>query len=474
MRSAVDIAYTAPKTVGRFLGSNKRVRAIVGPIGSGKSSGCNLELPKRARTQAPWQGKRFTRFAVVRNTYRELEDTTRKTFEQWVPEELGGWREKDFAFEMEFEDVVSEVLFRALDKPRDVKKLLSLELTGCYFNELREIAQPVFNGMRGRVGRYPSMAKGGPTWYGVWGDSNPWASTSWQYALFNEKRPEGFGLFEQPDGLGVDAENVNNLVPGYYADLCLGMDQAWVDEYVRAKYPRADRGSVYGHLIADLKARGGAGDFEHGNDGCFLAVDLGYSDAFAMWWFRFGPNRGIDIVDHYEASGRTLAHYFDVIDQRGWGLRKIFLPHDARAKTLQTGQSTQERFVARYPGTAVIGPELSPEDGIQAARWVLEQPTTRIHSRCQSVTGPEDLDGIAALAAYRYKYDEDKEVFSKTPLHDWASHTADAFRYLACAVRFSEEMSRPPPPPPTPEPAGPPAYSFPALSSIKSPGRGRL
>lgn len=444
-----DTIFNAPPTVGRFLGSNKRVRAIVGPIGSGKSSGCNVEIPKRARCQKAWQGKRFTRFAVVRNTYRELEDTTRKTFAQWMPEGWGEWREKDFSFQIETQDVVSEVLFRALDKPKDVKKLLSLELTGCYFNELREIAQAVFNGMRGRVGRYPKMDEGGPTWYGVWGDSNPWATTSWQYSIFNEKRPESFALFEQPDGLGPGAENLENLVPGYYTELQEGMDQEWVDEYIRAKYPRADRGSVYGHLVADMKARESVSAFEHASDGCFLALDLGISDSFAMWWFRFGKDRGIDVVDHYEAHGRPLSHYFDVIDKRGWQLRQIFLPHDARARSLQTGQSTQERFLGRYPGLACIGPELSVDDGIQAARWVLEQSTTRIHSRCQAVTGPEDCDGIAALAAYRYKYDETKEVYSKTPVHDWASHTADAFRYLACAVRFSEYMTRPKPEPVT-------------------------
>lgn len=473
MREA--ITYTAPPTVGRFLGSNKRVRAIVGPLGSGKSSGCVVDIPKRARCQKPWQGKRHTRFAVVRNTYRELEDTTRKTFEQWMPPGWGEWREKDFTFHIEVQDMVSDVLFRALDKPRDVKKVLSLDLTGCYFNELREIAKSVFGGMRGRVGRYPSMAEGGPTWYGIWGDSNPWAATSWQYEMFNVNRPEGFELFEQPDALGPGAENIENLVPGYYADLCLGMDQEWVDEYVHAKYPASDRGSVYGHLLHALKERGGMAPFEHAKDGVFVSVDLGISDSFAIWWFRFGPNRGLDVIDHYEAHGRPLSHYFDVLDGRGYSYTKIFLPHDARSRTLQTGVSTQERFMERYPGIALIGPELSPPDGMQAARWLLEQATTRIHPRCREVTGPEDIDGIEALASYKYEYDEDRKVYKKTPLHDWSSHTADSFRYLACAARFSEFMSRPEPKEPEAPLAQPmsAAYALPDLSLLRPKPRGR-
>lgn len=474
---ALAIQYDAPPTVGDFMSSDAFVRAIVGPLGSGKSSGCNMEFLRRSVEQKRGpDGRRRTRWVVVRNTYRELEDTTRRTFAQWIPEELGRWNEKDFTFEMAFNDVESEVLFRALDRPEDVKKLLSLEVTGCYFNELREIAKPVFDGMQGRVGRYPARKDGGPTWYGVWGDSNPWAETSWQYELFNENLPTGFELFQQPGGMAANAENVENLPPGYYERLCHGKDQEWIDEYVHAKYPASDRGSVYGHLLQQLRGRGGIADFTHPNDGVFVAVDLGVSDSFAIWWFRFGPSRGVDVIDHYEAHGRPLSHYFDVIDGRGYDYQKIFLPHDARARTLQTGVSTQDFFMRRYPGLAIIGPELSVPDGMQAARYILEQPSTRIHARCASVTGPEDIDGIDALACYKYEYDLARQVYKKTPLHDWSSHTADAFRYLACAARFSEIATRPDPPPPAPIQAVPvaAAYSMPPLSSIRVPGKGRL
>jgi phage terminase large subunit len=219
---------------------------------------------------------------------------------------------------------------------------------------------------------------------------------------------------------------------------------------------------VYGEVIAALKARGGVSDFEHARDGVFVALDLGISDSFAMWWFRFGADRGVDVIDHYEAHGRTLQHYFDVLDSRGYQYRQIFLPHDARAHSLQTGQSIQERFLARYPGLASIGPELSIPDGLQAGRWLLEQPATRIHSRCRLVTGPEDIDGLDALAAYRYEYDEANKVYKKTPKHNWASHTADAFRYLACAVRFSEFVTRPKAPA-APKPLKAPTYNLDSL-----------
>ncbi len=444
--NAVSVDYEAPPIVRRFMDSGAFVRAIVGPVGSGKSSGCILEILARACEQKPGHdGVRRTRFAIIRNTYPELRDTTRKTFSAWIPAELGKWHEQSFTFHMRFGDVDCEVLFRALDRPEDVKKLLSLELTGAYINEAREIPKSVVDVLQSRVGRYPSKKDGGPTWFGVWMDTNPWPTTSELYKLFSEQRPEGFELFEQPSGLAENAENVENLPAGYYERLCNGKDQAWVDEYVKAKYPNADRGSIFGDSLAGLKSRGGIQEFEHGRDGVFVFCDLGISDSFALWFMRFGPERCVDVIDHYEAHGRSVAHYVDAINAKGFGLVKIFLPHDARQRELVSGSSVQAAFESAFPGKVVIGPPTTVADGLQAARWVLEQPNTRIHSRCRQVTGPEDIDGVGALESYKYEWDENNKVYKKTPKHDWASHSADGFRYMAVAVRFSEFMTRPPP-----------------------------
>jgi hypothetical protein len=460
---AVSIDYDAPPTVRRFMDSSAFVRAVVGPVGSGKSSGCIMEILARACEQRKGpDGKRRTRFAIIRNTYPELRDTTRKTFEAWIPAELGKWHEQSFTFHLCFGDVDCEVLFRALDRPEDVKKLLSLELTGAYINEAREIPKSVLDVLQSRVGRYPSKKDGGPTWFGVWMDTNPWPTTSELYKLFSEQRPEGFELFEQPSGLADNAENVENLPPGYYARLCHGKDQAWVDEYVKAKYPNADRGSVFGDSLAALRARGGICEFEHERDGVDVFADLGIADSFALWFMRFGQNRGVDVVDHYEAHGRSLRHFFDLIRSKPLIIRRIFLPHDARQRNLVTGASVQDEFEREFPGKVVIGPPVSVADGHQAARWLLEQKTTRIHIRCREVTGPEDIDGVRALESYRYDWDEANKVYKKTPKHDWASHSADAFRYLAVAVRFSELMTRPPPEK-APPALKPPEYTLESL-----------
>jgi hypothetical protein len=432
--------FRAPPTVLDFLQSRAFVRAIVGPIGSGKSSGCVMELLRRAGEQAPLKdGVRRTRWAVIRNTRPQLQDTTRRTFEQWAPAEpMGTWNESDFSFTIRAKGIEAEVLFRALDKPKDVRKVLSLELTGAYINELREIPKEVFDGLQGRVGRYPSKAEGGCTWRGVWSDSNPWHTGHWAHKLFKYERPPGFELFEQPDALGPDAENVSNLDDGYYERLTHGKDSEWVDEYLRGKYPSSDKGSVYGELIAALEAEGLVCDFEHPLDGVFATFDLGVSDSTAIWFWRLtseGDEPRLDLIDWYECSGKGADHYFQVLEDRGYKYAGIWLPHDARARTFQTGKSTLELFLKRFPGLVGITPELDVADGIGAGRWVLEGPM-RVHTRCAM--------GLERLRAYRYQWDETKKVFSKKPLHDFSSHSADSYRYVACQVQASAAALRKP------------------------------
>jgi hypothetical protein len=432
------LVFETPPVVSAFCESDSFVRVIHGPVGSGKSSGCILEILTRASQQKPdAKGVRDTRWVVIRNTYRELTDTTRVTFDQWIGH-LGKWREADFAFEIDqpLADgtrLRAEVLFRALDRPQDVKKLLSLELTGAYLNELREIPKIILDGVTMRVGRYPSMKDGGPSWYGIWADSNPWADGS-EYAELFANPPDGFRLFRQPSGLAPNAENRENLTPDYYARMCAGKDQEWIDEYVHGKNPRSDKGSVYGALLADLRQRGGVSDFEHPSDGVHATFDLGVSDSTAIWFWRLNKHGVPDFIDWYEASGEGASHYFDVLRTRRYDYAKIWLPHDARARTFQTGISTVELFLKEFPGKVAIAPELSIVDGIGATRWMLEQPT-RFHARC--------VDGLKKLAGYKYEWDETHKVYKKTPLHDFTSHTADAARYVACVVRAAAMMAQP-------------------------------
>lgn len=230
--------YVPEYTAACFHKSDDFVRGLMGPIGSGKSVTCAFEIMRRATTQSPDPSnkRRYTRFAIIRNTYRELEDTTLKTWFDWFPMEMGAWKQSSMTHILRIGDIHCEVLFRALDRPDHVAKLLSLELTGAWINEAREVGKTIVDMLTGRVGRYPSKRRGGPTWSGIWMDTNPPDTESWWYRVFEEQRPKGWTLFRQPSSRSRAAENKGNLPSLYYERMMQGKDDEWVRVYVDGDY----------------------------------------------------------------------------------------------------------------------------------------------------------------------------------------------------------------------------------------------
>ncbi len=164
----MQINYQASRTGAKFHSSDKVVRGFMGPVGNGKSVACIMEMLRLSHDQWPnSQGVRKTRWAVIRNTNPELRTTTLNTWKQWVPETIAPvvmhplitttLRQK---LKHDGTSIEMEVIFLALDKPDDVKKLLSLEVSGIFINESREIPYAVVKGARERIGRYPSNIDG--------------------------------------------------------------------------------------------------------------------------------------------------------------------------------------------------------------------------------------------------------------------------------------------------------------------------
>lgn len=235
--------------VDQFMSSTMFVRGIRGPVGSGKSTSCCQEILKRARQQMPApDGVRYTRWVIVRNTYGELKDTTIKTWLDWVPEELFGKFNRaqgEMRHHIRIDDIDCEVLFRALDKPEDVKKVLSLELTGAWVNEAREVPKAIIDALGDRVGRFPAMRNGGCTWRGIIMDTNSPDNDHWWFKLAEEESPEGWGFYAQPAGLvQVDgkwtenpaAENKQNLEPHYYLTRSAGKREDYIRVYYGNQY----------------------------------------------------------------------------------------------------------------------------------------------------------------------------------------------------------------------------------------------
>ena len=246
------LRYKAPPTIARFMACPALYRGLLGPVGSGKSSGCCMELMARACAQAPGPDNvRRSRLAVVRNTYRELKDTTVRTWLSWFPEDaFGPFGLTDLCHSVRLpltdgSRVELDVLFRALDRPQDVKKLLSLELTGAWINEAREMPLSIVEALGDRVERFPAARDGGCAWAGVIMDTNPPDSDHWWYRLAEETRPQGWAFFRQPGGLveqggsfvpNPRAENLEHLPPDFYQRRQSGKTPAHVRVYYCAQY----------------------------------------------------------------------------------------------------------------------------------------------------------------------------------------------------------------------------------------------
>lgn len=155
------------------------------------------------------------------------------------------------------------------------------------------------------------------------------------------------------------------------------------------------------------------------------AWDLGIGDSTAIWFFQVARD-GLRVIDYYENHGQGLPHYAAELSARGYTYGTEFLPHDAAARELGTGRALQEtlrQLTRRHPR---ILPAQNVMDGINAARVTLGTCWFDAE-RCAS--------GLEALRQYRADYDEKLKTFRDRPKHDWSSHGADAFRYLAMAWR---------------------------------------
>ena len=231
--------YSDVPTLKKFTLCDLRVRCAMGPFGSGKSSACVMEIVRRAHAQAPGpDGIRRSRWAVVRNSYGQLKDTTIRTFHDWFPPKIfGEYRVTDHMYIItKFPGVHIEILFRALDRPDQVSNLLSLEVTGAWFNEVREIPKTIIEAMDARIGRYPSKRDGGPSWFGIIMDTNPPDEDSYLYKMFEVVRPDNWKIFKQPSGLSTHAENTKHLPKGYYTNLAKGKDEMYKHIYIDGQY----------------------------------------------------------------------------------------------------------------------------------------------------------------------------------------------------------------------------------------------
>jgi hypothetical protein len=229
-------------------------RIIAGPVGSGKTIGCMFELLRRACEQAPGDdGLRYTRFAIVRQTLKQLKDTVLKDITGWL-EGMVKYKVTDSTIYIEIGDVRSEWILIPLDTPEDQRRLLSMQLTASWMSEAIEMNIDLVSAISGRMPRYPSAKLGTASWFGIIADTNmPTEGSDWH--KFMTDPPPDWRIFIQPGGLDPLAENLAHLnqtpetkrldeddpirlAQGrkYYERNSRNPNVDWVTRYVNAQY----------------------------------------------------------------------------------------------------------------------------------------------------------------------------------------------------------------------------------------------
>lgn len=250
------IQYDPPPVLKRFMNSSAFGRLVAGPVGSGKTTACVMELLRRSAQQDKGDdGLRYTRFAIVRQTLKQLKDTVLKDIQTWCGH-FGHWRVSEGIFYIDVNDVRSEWLLIPLEDAEDQRRLLSMQLTGAWLSEAIEMKYDVVAPLSGRITRYPSGARGVPTWSGVIADTNfPSEGSDWHKLMTDP--PPGWEIFLQPSGLSEAAENLPwlnqnaetralpidhpaRIAAGRqyyqrYIDM-YGEQSDWVNRYVKAQY----------------------------------------------------------------------------------------------------------------------------------------------------------------------------------------------------------------------------------------------
>jgi len=231
----------------------------------------------------------------------------------------------------------------------------------------------------------------------------------------------------------LKASETGILDPAELANLKAMMPDNEYQQEMECSFDAAITGAYFAQELVKAEADGRISSVPHDPMlKTHTAWDLGISDSMSIWFFQ-GVGREIRVIDYYEAAGFGLDHYARVLSERGYLYGKHYGPHDIKVRELGTGKSRWE--VAKGLGiTFDVVKQMEVADGINAARmtiprmWFDKQKTAT---------------GLDALRQYREKVDEKRQV-SMGPLHDWTSHAADAFRYLAIGYREETPRERKP------------------------------
>lgn len=380
-------------------------------------------------------------FWCVRS-YNQLKDTTIKTFHDWFPPIIfGDYRITDHTYIItKFPGVHIEVLFRALDRPDQVSNLLSLELTGAWFNEVREIPKSIIEAMDGRIGRYPSGRDGGASWYGIIMDTNPPDEDSYLYKMFEKVRPDNWAIFKQPSGLSVHAENTKYLPKGYYTNLAKGKDEMYKRIYIDGQYGYFVSGKpVFTSFVDNIHIARSPLEPKKGLD-VIVGFDFGLTPACVIG--QITPLGQLMILDELVSDGMGLKQFCEnqllpLLRRKYFGMRVMGFGDPSGVSRAPTDESTCfEILQGQEVGLRDVVPCFT--NAITARVGAVEAFLNKMYQGEPGFILSPNCHFLRKAMNGGYHYEKDpkstSEEFKPMPTKNFSSHICDALQYLCLYI----------------------------------------
>lgn len=470
------IKYTPPPTVREFIKDYRPGELfydwIIGPVGSGKTTGLFFKLCYLAKLQEPSpDGIRRTRAVIVRNTLPQLRDTTISSWNYWFKDgQAGTWQATQNKFILRFDDVECEVLFRPLDTADDVARVLSLEVTFAIIDEFVQIPREIVDALSARLGRYPSAIDGGATNWGMFGSSNTDTEDNWWYDYLHDKTVvervdmtmsedgrmmrrfmEDDGVknvryFVQPSGFSPMAENLANLPggAGYYTNQAKGKSEAWIKQFIEAEWGYSASGKpVVPTFRADLHLSTKPLKFNP-----YLPLVIGWDPGVNNSALVFGQedlNSRLNVVGELMASGYGASRLLKelvipYINARFRGAEIVVAPDPAAAQRAQSDEKSVVDEIRRYYPV-----KIESNNRLPLRLQAIEHFSTRlvVGGAALAIDAQACPMLVRALkGGWRYPINsKTSTVTALEPEKNQYSHPGDAFGYLCRYYHRQDQRS---------------------------------
>lgn len=457
------------ETLKRFGESKAFVQILRGPLAGGKTKAVIVKCLEMLCQQKPdARGVRKSRVGVIRNTYPDLTTTTIRDWVEVIPTALGPLSKGhppehtlDFALP-DGTTVKAEIIFLALDRPDDVKKLRGTQFTFVWINEMKEIPKAIFDMCTGRVDRYP--APQWSPWVGIFGDTNAWDDDHWLntlYELWQKGSLPDYEFFVQPGAvmkengkwvINPGAENLGVVGEQYYLRQLGGKKESYIRVNLANEVGLHFDGRPVHENFSDTTHTAHE-DFSPVPGQVWVGVDHGLtpSVAFAQkvngQWRVFDEIIGINVgAENFAPDIKERVAYWNAVCG---GLDYNFRGDPSGDERAQSDESTVFRV---YRANGIMMLPASTTNDVSLRRGALERPLTRmINGKPGIIFSPRCKKlrkGLAGAFCYKRVQVAGDERFRDIPDKNEYSHVVEALEYALLAAGENSVIA-----PPSPGPA---------------------